>query len=154
MLCPFPISLQVSASTGQVLWQFHAPNQFMRFAGTGPFGDVYLTYNSDTLSTNSTLYAVNGATGTVRWTYNAPVGWYTWGSVIQGLVSGAEGVYIGTLVDNYTNLTALDVHAGAVMWGYGRWILANQQLFSFGNGTIVLSATNDARSELPLVTRR
>ena len=135
---------QVSAATGAVLWEYQdSPDQPIALAAVGPGGDVYLVADALTRYANSTLYAVDGATGALRWSYASPTG-HT-GSSVDGVATDGKGVYVTIEPDYNVNITALDVHTGDVLWSWGLFdSQGGGTMYLMANNTIAVAVTGDA----------
>jgi hypothetical protein len=138
--------LQVSSATGTVLWEHQVtpgPNQTVYefdLAGFGPNGDVYLV----TLIANSTLFALDGDTGAVRWSYVSPKG--RSGSTVDGVFTDGKGVYVTTEPGYNVTITGLDVHTGAVLWTWGfSDYEGGGTMYFMVNSTVAVAVIDSAR---------
>lgn len=81
---------------------------------------------ADTLSSvfvNSTLFALNGSTGELIWTYVAPVGCCPNSSFSDGFALSSDGttIALATYPGRYENVTGIRAADGLVLWSFGTW---------------------------------
>jgi len=126
-----PKVFAVDAKTGKPVWEFeHKDGSWVESSGVYRDGVLYIG-SSDAL----TLFAFDGATGSVKWKYRT--GGWSW---CTPAISG-ESIYIGSIsaFPYYFEGVALErgLHAVDLRTGRPRWIVATEKLPGFVTGGVM-----------------